>query len=64
MIFKRATFDPNTETAYVNGKTYPQEKYWKTQEGVSDTEGVWDTVVDDFIPDGFFDDLTGHIKVI
>jgi hypothetical protein len=48
----------------VDGKAYPQEKYWKSQEGVSDTEGVWDTVVDDFIPDGFFDDLTGFIKVI
>ena len=64
MIFKKATFDHNTETAYVDGKSYPQEKYWKTQEGVSDTEGVWDTVVYDFIPDCFFDDLTGHIKVI
>jgi uncharacterized protein YuzE len=64
MIFKRATFDPDTETAYVNGKAYPQAKYWKTQEGVSDTDGVWDEILGDFIPDGFYDNLTGYIKLI
>jgi len=38
-----------------------QTKYWSTEEGVSDTTGVWDDTNDKFIPDGILDDNTGWL---
>ena len=42
MAFIRATLDPSTETVTVNGNTFDHPKWWRSQIGVSDTEGVWD----------------------
>ena len=64
MAFIEATFDPNTETVMVNGQVYEQDKYWTTQFGVLDTVGLWDDENKNFIPDGFFDNKTGHITPI
>ena len=61
MAFIRATLDPKTETVTVNGSTFEHPKWWWTQEGVSNTEGVWDDINNKFIPDGYFDRTTGHI---
>jgi hypothetical protein len=63
MNFTRATYNPEEETVTVNGVISSYEKYWKTQAGVSDTEGEWDNDNNKFIPDGFFDETTGYIKV-
>lgn len=61
--FTRATYDVNTETVTVNGKTFDFGKYWKTQDGVLDSEGFWDNDNNNFIPDGLYDQTTGYIKV-
>ena len=61
--FTRATYDVNTETVTVNGKTFDFGKYWKTQDCVLDSEGFWDNDNNNFIPDGLYDQTTGYIKV-
>ena len=61
MAFIRATLDPETETVTVNGNTFEHPKWWRSQEGVSDTEGVWDNINNKFIPDGYYDQTTGYI---
>ena len=38
-----------------------QNKYWISEEGVSDTIGVWDNVNNKFIPDGVYDEDTGWL---
>ena len=38
-----------------------QNKYWTSEEGVSDTIGVWDNVNNKFIPDGVYDEHTGWL---
>ena len=40
--FTKATYDVNTETVTVDGKTFEFGKYWKTQDGVLDSEGFLD----------------------
>ena len=38
-----------------------QEKYWISESGVSETQGVWDNENNRFIPDGLLDDTTGWL---
>lgn len=64
MRYIRATYSPEKETCLVNDVTHEQHKYWKTQDGVNDLEGVWDNEQNIFIPDGLFDDPTGYLKLI
>lgn len=63
MNFTNATYDINTEMVTVNSSTFEFAKYWKSQEGVLDTEGFWDNDNNNFIPDGLFDETTGYIKI-
>lgn len=63
MRYIRCKFDPNTETVLVNGETIEQAKYWKTQEGVDDVNGYWDSTKELFIPDGFYDLETGFLNL-
>ena len=61
MAFIRATYNSETVTKVSDSSQLAtnQTKWWPTEEGVSDTIGVWDDVNNQFIPDGMYDPLTG-----
>ena len=63
MAFTRATYNSKTVTKVLDSSQLAtnQEKYWNTEEGVSDTIGVWDDINNNFIPDGWYDKTTGWI---
>tara|TARA_R110000744_G_scaffold216711_1_gene335479 strand:- start:447 stop:680 length:234 start_codon:yes stop_codon:yes gene_type:complete len=60
MAFTRATYNSKTVTKVLDSSQLAtnQEKYWNTEEGVSDTIGVWDDINNNFIPDGWYDETT------
>ena len=63
MSFIRATYNSglilkkSDSTEIANS----QEKYWQSENGVSDTIGVWDETNNKFIPDGLYDEDTGWL---
>jgi|TARA_R110002167_G_scaffold229099_1_gene434481 hypothetical protein len=63
MAFTRATYNSETVTKVSDSSQLAtnQTKYWNTEEGVSESVGVWDTTNNKFIPDGFYDSLTGWL---
>jgi len=63
MSFIRATYNSGTIQSESDSSELAlnQTKYWETEEGVSDTLGVWDDVNEIFIPDGWYDYTTGWI---
>ena len=60
MAFIRATYNSETVLKVLDSSQLAtnQEKYWNTEEGVSDTIGVWDDINNNFIPDGWYDETT------
>jgi hypothetical protein len=63
MSFIRATYNSGTVQSQDTSTELAtnQDKYWATEEGVSDTIGVWDDVNRRFIPDGWYDETTGWL---
>jgi len=63
MAFIRARYNSGTVQSQDTSTELAtnQTKYWVTEEGVSDTLGVWDDVNRRFIPDGWYDDTTGWL---
>jgi len=63
MAFIRATYSSGTVQSQDTSIELAtnQTKYWVTEEGVSDTIGVWDDVNRIFIPDGWYDETTGWL---
>ena len=63
MAFIRATYDNEIVTRVDDSSQLAtdQSKYWVTDDGVNDTLGVWDDVNNKFIPDGWYDELTGWL---
>lgn len=63
MAFTRATYNLGTILSKEDSSQLAvgQTKYWETEEGVSDTLGVWDSINQIFIPDGWYDHTTGWL---
>jgi len=63
MAFIRATYNLEIITKVSDSSEIAtnQTKWWTTEDGVSDTIGVWDDVNNRFIPDGWYDATTGWI---
>ncbi len=63
MAFIRATYNLETVTKVSDSSRLAtnQIKYWDSEEGVSDTIGVWDSINNRFIPDGWYDETTGWL---
>jgi len=63
MAFIRATYDSQIVTKVSDSSEIATNysKWWPTEEGVSDTIGVWDNINNRFIPDGMYDDTTGWL---
>ena len=63
MAFIRATYNSETVTKVSDSSQLAtnQIKYWDSEEGVSDTIGVWDNINNRFIPDGWHDETTGWL---
>tara|TARA_A100001391_G_C5040054_1_gene270645 strand:- start:930 stop:1157 length:228 start_codon:yes stop_codon:yes gene_type:complete len=63
MAFIRATYYSGSIIEISNNSqlAIDQNKYWTSEEGVSDTIGVWDNVNNKFIPDGVYDEDTGWL---
>ena len=63
MAFIRATYNSETVTKVSDSSQLAtnQIKYWDSEEGVSDTIGVWDNINNCFIPDGWYDETTGWL---
>tara|TARA_R110002072_G_C7928610_1_gene531506 strand:- start:690 stop:923 length:234 start_codon:yes stop_codon:yes gene_type:complete len=63
MAFIRATYNSKTVTNVLDSSRLAtnQKKYWNTEKGVSDTIGVWDDINNNFIPDGWYDEITGWL---
>lgn len=62
MSLIQATYDVNTEKVTVNGIEIEYGKYWRTQDTVSDEEGIWDSELEIFTPNGYFNTVTGYIN--
>ena len=61
MAYIKATYNVDEETVTVNGNTFEYGKYWHTQAGVSDSDGVWDDENETYIPHGFYDEKSGWV---
>lgn len=63
MAFIRAKYNSGTIQSKDDSSQLAtnQTKYWKTEDGVSDTLGVWDDTNRKFIPDGWYDSTTGWL---
>jgi hypothetical protein len=63
MAFIRATYHSGSIIEISNNSqlAIDQEKYWISESGVSETQGVWDNENNRFIPDGLLDDTTGWL---
>ncbi len=63
MAFIRATYNLEVVTKVSDSSEIAinQTKWWASEEGVSDTIGVWDDVNNRFIPDGWYDKTTGWL---
>ena len=63
MTFIRATYNSGSVIQTSNSSILATSvsKYWVSGSGVSETQGVWDNENNNFIPDGFYDKLTGWL---
>lgn len=61
MAYIKATYNVDEETVTVNGTTFEHGKYWKTQDGVTDEQGVWDDVNEIYVPHGEYDKNSGWL---
>ena len=63
MSFIRATYNSGSISKQSDSSILSSgyEKYWKSENGVSDTIGVWDDTNNKFIPDGLNDRTTGWL---
>jgi len=63
MSYIRSTYNSGVVTSSLDSSELAssQNKYWSTQDGVSNTVGVWDDDNNKFIPDGLYDNDTGWL---
>ena len=61
MSFIRATYNLEIVTKVSDSSEIATnyKKWWPTEEGISDTIGVWNDTNNRFIPDGMMCELTG-----
>tara|TARA_B100001093_G_scaffold488970_1_gene526686 strand:+ start:2139 stop:2342 length:204 start_codon:yes stop_codon:yes gene_type:complete len=63
MALHEATYSVETEEVTIGTNTFDHGKYWRTQEGITDTVGMWDDEAELFIPNGYFEQISGYIKI-
>ena len=63
MSFIRSTYNSGSISKQSDSSILStgHEKYWTSDDGVSDTIGVWDDINNKFIPDGLNDQTTGWL---